>query len=394
MVSRRDMLKWSALAAAFPGMIRPDQGSEPETQIFCNGDTIDTVFGPIEIKDWSIRMGKDDLQGFNKKSKGESGRITILDDTDRQEKYLGINERGWIDAPFDVDIVDGQYTFFTLPDDIFKVILLDHHRKNSSNLSLYPIRIESASVVKYAPSNKVYFEKDIVKEHRDPLMEELRLMSGTLGLSDVFIYNADNAHSLNLNKSKDFRGGPRYGMKRIKLPSTILESPKVEHEPGLTLFHEQAHSWLDYFSNKREFFGYMPKLARLSDAYWDMMGAAGVVSKFTGSVFRLEDRELLRNPLLFIFDESNYYAGELRELLVNEGHPQDNYAELFASGLSVMRFYTDEFLDTLRSLPRREQALVKEVGGAILSIFEVVVQRKHTRERIMPKYETLEKRFS
>lgn len=144
-----------------------------------------------------------------------------------------------------------------------------------------------------------------------------------------------------------------------------ISSEDVLHPffPGIIewiAFHELAHCLLDKI--KDSYIQWPHRV--LSEAYESLEGADEGLQKFA------------------LLDESNYFSEEFRQKLWGYGHPNENYCELGASALSVLRFYPREFIERTRN--NRE---IRDAAKRILDALACVDGQNATR--LIPEYRML-----
>lgn len=165
------------------------------------------------------------------------------------------------------------------------------------------------------------------------------------------------------------------------MPSIIFTNPKFSNEGIIKLFHELCHS---IFLKSILYNQNNPRLnMELYNAYKTLIKESGLanlilISKLTGPLKEIED-----NDYFSIFDESSYISG----IDISYGHPYSDHNELFASALTVFRYFPDEFIERYRKLSSDKQKVIGEVVKTIFSVLESI--NSDNINNLLPKYNSL-----
>ena len=165
------------------------------------------------------------------------------------------------------------------------------------------------------------------------------------------------------------------------LSSNLFDSD-VENLGLILQFHELAHG---LEGTNKLLFGNSNKT--LEDAYrrledsnilTPVLKKAELLQEFPGiSHFR-------------IFDESEYlYPGSLDIRKLFTGHPYDNYKELFASALTIFRYFPDRFIRAYEHLTDQGKQVVAVAKDAVLDIVERRSPNRAATLTLLPEYERL-----
>lgn len=157
-------------------------------------------------------------------------------------------------------------------------------------------------------------------------------------------------------------------LETILLSRGCVTNPAFEDQDKVALYHELAHSLLDHNKEPRNIEEYL----RLEDAH----------SHFKESNFPFD-----------IFDEDSYVKVDPKY-----GHPGDNHMELFASALTIFRFFPEEFIARYKGegefvlLWRSTREGISEVGLAVLDVLQSINPDKPEEMRqILPDYDRIRK---
>lgn len=157
--------------------------------------------------------------------------------------------------------------------------------------------------------------------------------------------------------------------KQIILDSRFFTDPRFENYGKLAACHDMAHSltvWTPQSQEsidtsqdiKRSFNRLREQILRPKDVKLDDDESEEIDKK---SVFRVIDESTYIQP-----KGSPKVPGWLL------GHPYENYQEMFASGLDVMRNFPKEFTLEYSSLPVKEQSLIGQAACGIIRHLETL----------------------
>jgi len=289
------------------------------------------------------------------------------------------------------EYVGGYWEMIVLPSDENREIYL--HFKETEIINgeekiisreIYPIRLDFYT---YRPPTKEEFktmkeEFDWIRIYSEiPLPEDLlqklhqlhRVFDKFTFPPKVYIFEVEDEES---------RGGS-YGGDKIELPSNIFTCPIFSNEGITKLFHELSHSVVDaIISNTRD-----QRANRiLFTAYEQLVRKAGW--KIPVPTFSLlgAPEEIENNPYFSIFDESSY----VKKVQKNYGHPYSDHNELFASALTVFRFFPYEFVQRYNQLASG-QKVVASVVRAIFDALESINPKREDINDLLPQQALLRK---
>lgn len=183
------------------------------------------------------------------------------------------------------------------------------------------------------------------------------------------------------NEAEERGGVFDYDNYRIHLPSVIFTNPEFENEGLAKLDHELAHAIMQGLgANSVD----QRLNIRIYNAYKDLVEGAGFQFPFRPNILGSIPTELLR--FFEIFDESSYVEFNNKSGS-DYGHPWQNFHELFASGLTVLRYFPHKFVEKYNNLPEDKRKLVKEVVEAIISVPRAYYKEKFSK--ILPEHQQI-----
>lgn len=194
--------------------------------------------------------------------------------------------------------------------------------------------------------------------------------------SDIYVFN--NEHG---------RGGfANYFEGRIGLAAIAFEQPAYQQEGELNLFHEQAHGMFNrVLHNERDH----RSLVSLWQAYERLASASGYTIPLpTFSLFGPTE-QVEKESCFAHFDESNYVNISARDR--GYGHPYNDYNELFASGLTVLRYFAEEFMQRLSLETSVRKGAIHNAGKQIMDFARAINTDEDALHRLLPNYDDLAK---
>ncbi|MEK6979514.1 MAG: hypothetical protein AABW86_04795 [Candidatus Micrarchaeota archaeon] len=205
----------------------------------------------------------------------------------------------------------------------------------------------------------------------------------------------------------DYAESGHYAPTTIVLPSKELISTRTIYDGTEYLTHELGHGLYRTLDHSVDLFPYQaqcwpPKaIESIHMAYSSLRNAFKLEKpwlilrdqltyQFTFTVFTIFSPDFIR-PYAFeystyfaMFDESNYMTKGVRL-----GHPYTHPTELFASALTVFRFYPREFIARYELLSDEIRGVVREAALFILDALEVADNGRGKVSILIPEYELL-----
>jgi hypothetical protein len=185
-------------------------------------------------------------------------------------------------------------------------------------------------------------------------------------------------------KKDDERSGS-YNRNIILLSSDLFTNPRFEYDGPLVLFHEYAHAIVDSIIQRSS--GDFREYDRLIQAYRGLLATAGLsfpVRQLLETALATPSQNLEDNPYFSIFDESSYLGKEVAE---GFGHPYDNPTELFASALTVLRYFPERFLVRYQSMEPAKRVAVKAVVEVVVQILSS--RNRRVMDQLLPQLSTI-----
>lgn len=174
-----------------------------------------------------------------------------------------------------------------------------------------------------------------------------------------------------------------YNPDAIHLPSRIFINPKHQNEGIIVLFHELAHGLIYEVTVADKQTANMA----MYRAYEHLVKRSGVEIASVKSLLLFGHSQKRReNPYFSIFDESTY-------INVNgiQRNPTLNYRELFATTLTVFRFFPDQFIERFEGFSLRHKSALVQVGRAVFECLDFLNDDPKELARLLPKHARLKK---
>ncbi|MBI4360104.1 MAG: hypothetical protein HY564_03350 [Candidatus Jacksonbacteria bacterium] len=162
----------------------------------------------------------------------------------------------------------------------------------------------------------------------------------------------------------------------VAMTDAYFVNPRYVDEGFQALYHECAHAMIARIQSIEEL---LLPLHEVSSVYKQLSDL--------GEYYNTHG--VPRSPW-DIFDESNY-VGYKED---TAGHPWSDYNELFASALTVFRFFPDAFIERARVLPNAEQKIASRAVHSIGGLFKKIAESNGSNPEkaiagLIPEYETL-----
>lgn len=167
-----------------------------------------------------------------------------------------------------------------------------------------------------------------------------------------------------------------HSVDQVQVNSGCFTNEEFSEQGMQTVYHELAHSLQDHGNEP----SHLEEYLHVGDAY--------TVLKRASDPFLMGISEY--SPLFKIFDESTYVLDSNPDY----GHPYDNQYELFASALTIFRFYPKEFAEKYQNLNTNNPhaGLVRDAATAVLDVLQIINPDKPNEMRkILPSYDRIRK---
>lgn len=146
--------------------------------------------------------------------------------------------------------------------------------------------------------------------------------------------------------------------------SGSLDDPDFKGEGLVVHHHELCHGLFSSLS--------MPSKFRIAGAYFFL------------DEDRFIDHEMAEDSGFRIFDESTHLPEQIRSPdMLMLGHPYDNESEFFASAITTMRYFPDQFIEYFGKLDAKTRQMARLGISSVLAALESV---NPDVEKMLPRY--------
>ncbi|HEV7424256.1 MAG TPA: hypothetical protein VGO21_03640 [Candidatus Paceibacterota bacterium] len=378
-----------------------------------SGDYINTPAGAVELQGWRVAMGDVAVSGMSyfavsgaknytlKFRSPEDGKSwTVFTSGEGEEvnfpPYQTLDIRG---------LYENQKTFYLLPNLRNPVIVLEvsefpgdkapieqeifaekedikkirrKHKKQASKMHRYRIRLHGSI---NSPKNnenipRVFAEGKIPRAELDKVADIHRLAGAFRPVAPVYVYGeSDNDPYWQAVKS-DQHFDPSYN--RVALSYHEFMHPDVPGQAQQIAFHEICHSIMQG-----------AKLEGPQDVAYKKMSEGFSNIRQQANPNR---EELWNDPAFVIFREFSYYKTKPNaKKVLPAGHPWDNANELFASALTVFRYYSKEFMERLERFDPPTKAIVIQQIQNIFGLLRSMNSDPEVLKRFIPNIDNFKK---
>ncbi|MBI2048053.1 MAG: hypothetical protein HYT27_02845 [Parcubacteria group bacterium] len=178
--------------------------------------------------------------------------------------------------------------------------------------------------------------------------------------------------------NEERRRGSMYSLPNntIEAPYVMFSAPLYENEGERRVFHDLVHAIEKAMQEKSS-----ENIQLLRNAYEYLVLHAGFNSMSDKLHF---SNKTENNPYFKIFDESSY-TPPFRPSPY--GHPYASHSELFASALTIFRFFPDEFIRRFRELNPHAQETVRFVTKQLFEGLLLYNPDIKALQKLIPRYE-------
>lgn len=343
--TRREFLKRASLVGGgallgqlAPDIIRPTEQSE--RAIYGDGDTIETPAGDFKIDGWKIVLPSEQN----------------LDGNRAYSAYILGGRPGAFSAGRDIlsahtiSIVDNKvsepYAEFIPPflSDPMALIVVSNGTQSSARNIAGAYLVEPTMYSEYGMQWGTVLSEASIDPKELEKVAALRdaFEKFVLGLAPIYVKKSP---ALKEEKEQVSGGFQSPTDRIIEMADKAFTDPLYEGEALGTAFHEMSHDIVSEFKE----YDFISTLYELEAAYQPI---AATYNREQSGAERARE-------LIGVLTESTYIPVPGEKLGASAaGHPWDNYNEMFASTLTVMRFHTDGFLRRFASLNAPEKAVV------------------------------------
>ncbi len=348
--NRREILKLGAVfgGGVLTAQLGPEITGLPEVKPhYTEGDVIQTPIGDLVVEGWQVQRAikkTDDPNGL------DDFKISIVDEFGSSTYFeknggsyvLGRGKSGkFVDA----------LPFYPSPyGDPVTLILNMGSRAVAHANSGNPTVAYSIKPRVFTESQSIEYGFVLSQEPVDlgQLKQVANLREAfqpfVLGLAPIYVF-ADTTKTV---KDEVISGGSQDSRKGvIEMQTSAFTNPLYEGEALGTAFHELSHEFIRHLLENTAAY---PSSA---DIVYGLQGAYKPIAATYKGEYRAD-------TLAGILTESTYIhvpgkpVGSSRA-----GHPQDNFNEMFASTMTIMRFHTEPFLAAFDKLKDTDKHLIK-----------------------------------
>lgn len=345
---------------------------DPEARIFRSGETIEVAPNlPVKLDGWRITVKNKDLEEFRSKSPYEELQMTVIEPGADTPPSIGTSSSTYVELT-----KDGKRITFTPTDRESYLVVertLDEYIEDPDEPDGYRVvhkkydidtyQLEPESYENRKPKGDAkYFavevksESDIGQANLDAIGAMAERFSPFIDVPDIFIYHTDD---------KDQRGGVYSAdSHRVEFTSISFTDPLFKKEGETKAFHELSHALMQ---NRINFQQDQRPVLTMFDAYHKLVRAAGWRIPIPGFGLLGPPDEIENNPYFRIFDES-HYTPELKKSISSYGHPYSSYNEMFASVMSILHFFPDQFIANYMALTPKQREPVRTIVQAVNSV--------------------------
>ncbi len=383
---------------------RPENGrSILDTQrIYKDGEVIETPYVNVKIDGWRFLIDQEALKASTTE-KSATFSISSSDAVLRQRLNVGFG--GYASSALESEIEGRKYWELVAypasvsPNKPQRVYLHVEERNietDESKTTSYPVDISFDTHISGEEYQKVRFYSEIqldeeTKKRIDKMLAVFDKFTPR-GAPQVYIFKDENI---------EYRGGV-YSEGQTKVPSNLFTSPEFQDEGLAKIFHETCHGVMEQFLTLKA------DLGPSSEVFNAFKGLVEGAAEIDPDLFKIPmpsfglfgvPKEVEENPYFSIFDESNYvnlppdkYGQE-----GTYGHPYSNFDELFASALTVIRFFPDQFIENYDSLDAKVQEKVQKTVKAVFGVLTWFRKKPEDHQadlgELLPAYDRLAATF-
>jgi hypothetical protein len=348
-------------------------GQRPKSTFYRDGDTIKTPYGDVEIRDWKLI--------FTPNSGAKDYMISAV-----------VPSADWTSLIRDFGCFencvkyDGSYMLTAFPSDLSGMVSLVAVNLTDNTRVSYDIKLNFRAYPSLKPS---IFTELRVKED---VLERLHTMRNIFGLfcrePRLYVLNVDGKYRELKNSDND-----QYTTNAILLSSRLFDSPEYAGQDEQYPFHEFSHCLGRIMEADKDF------RAKFYQAYNELARRAGIRLKNLKENIDVSCCDAYsdtpspeKDPRFSLFDESRYINANTGKDFDFVGHPFHNPRELLASGLTVFRFYAQEFAQGYGNLNSDNRELVREVGLAIFALLDKLNPK--AVPQLLPEHKMLRELFA
>jgi len=310
---------------------------------------------PEEVKMQLLAAGSPEVPEVDISSDGFSGGMSVESEPGNPDSYImptipdSAGDTVSLVVTREIEKFDGKTIkdtpigtkIFTIKPTIYHEQLSEKDKKNSAS----PI---------------VNSEANLGKAQLDKLASTAHLFDSFID-TPIYVYNSIDQ----LSRGGDYDSTDD----RAEMSSLSFTDPLFKDNELAIGFHELSHAMLQ---RQIDLENDEVPVTKMIEAYRGLARAGGFRLPIEISGLLGPGPELESSPVFAIFDES-YYVDQAKIKQMEKkgdsyGHPYSNFNELFASAMTVVHFFPEQFIHRYGSLAPRQQIAVKNVVGALDTI--------------------------
>lgn len=334
---------------------------------YTDGETILSEIGSMKVNGWKIYINSENIKQYFQQNPDNSLKVYIYalgipGQLDRTMQKVYLNNKDDSKNEFELNIPPSQSMEYCLE------IKSYNSNNNNTSIQLYKIlpkyyKSELKGVDIISPVPLTAKLTTMVEKVWNPFKEIL----------------ASPPHTLYMCPSSDDEGAS-YALELNTVSCDIKKMSNLD-EMERSLYHELSHAlfWkLSLHLNRSD----QNNAKNVFQSYKNIMNYNGwslddLDQEFDDFInfktFTIEHiKEFETESLIRIFDESSYVHStkDFFDLKKHDpmGHPYENYNEFFASAMTVLRYFSDQFLENYKGLKDEEKHLVKPTVQVIFDI--------------------------
>ncbi len=383
--TRREVLKLGFVfgGGVLTGQLGPEVTGLPEVKPhYTEGDVIQTPVGDLMVEGWQVqRLSKrgGDSEGSDK------FKLSIVDEFG-SDSYFQNGAGSYVLGQSKLGKPTDALPFYPSPgsDPITLILNMDSRlvaHDNSGN-----------PTVAYSIKPRVYTENGagsfgfvLAEEPVDQkeLQQVAKLREAfepfVIGLAPIYVFS-DKTKAV---KDGTVSGGSQDPTKGVvEMKTSAFTDPLYEGEALGTAFHELSHDVIRYLLKNSVAY------VSSADCVYDLQGAyKPIAAMYKG--------EQPTGALTELLTESTYIKVSGKPAgSSGAGHPQDNFNEMFASTMAVMRFHTEPFLAAFDDLGKDDKRLISEfIRATFAALKETGGNSEEDLQALLPAVNTIKQRM-
>ncbi len=403
-LDRRQLLKYLGTAAAGAAtyklgetVLTPRSEEKAEQEFYQDGEIIEDPVARVRIEGWLLLIDLEDINNYL--ADPDKGRATFMIEGSEVKQIIPLRINSDL-KPTDFVTVnrDGrQYLVNSLlpsrTSDTVRVTFAEEAyrsretKETERTYTIKPVNHHQSYMTNTHILSEVELPEAIFKQideiagYFDPYLKFLRPSVYVLHPVDqLATYNAS------ANSTDNY----------VTITADSFQKPRYSQDGDDSLFHEMSHCVI------RQLQGEFQRHDKGTAAYLDFYRSYETLmqhSRLPLPYYETRMKQSLEEAnrseksaafkLVRLFDESTYIDNkDIRENGARAGHPYDRYDELFASTLTVLRFYAVEFVHNYEALPSTDdRKIVRNVVFSALGCLKQLNPDKQAAQILIPDLE-------